>query len=182
MPSGLSNMWGQRKPVTAREIALFGLCAGLMLAGKKVMEPLPNIHPVGLMIVVMTVLFRARALYPLYTYILLEGLLGGFGTWWIPYLYVWVILWAGVMLLPRNLPPRLAPLIYGLICGLHGLAFGALYAPAQALLYGLNFKTMLMWIASGFPYDCIHGVANFVLAAVLSVPLIRVGRRAMDGI
>lgn len=162
---------------TTRDLALFGMLAGVMFASKKLMEGLPNIHLVGVFTVAITVVYRKRALLPLYTYILLEGIFAGFAAWWIPYLYIWPVLWGMSMLLPQNLSVRGRVICYGLTCGLHGLLFGILYAPAQALLYGFRFKTMLLWIAAGFPYDCIHGVSNLVLGLILIEPLTRVMKR-----
>lgn len=162
---------------TAKDIAVFGMLAALMFASKKAMESLPNIHLVGVFTVALTVIYRRKALYPLYTYVLLEGLFGGFGAWWIPYLYVWTALWGAVMLLPRSLPEKAKPFVYGGVCGLHGILFGVLYAPAQAILFGFSLKTTLAWIAAGFPFDCIHGASNLVLGTLLTVPLIRVIRK-----
>ena len=153
------------------------MLGALMFATKKAMEFLPNIHLVGVFIVAITVVYRARALYPLYLYVLLDGLVGGFGTWWIPYLYIWTVLWGAVMLLPRRLSPRIAPFVWGAVCGLHGLLFGVLYAPAQALFFGLSFKGTLTWIAAGLPFDAIHGVANLVGGILLIPPLVAVMKR-----
>ena len=60
----------------------------IMYAGKAAMEPLPNIHPLALFIVATTLVYRRRALYPLYAYVLINGLLAGFAPWWLPYLYI----------------------------------------------------------------------------------------------
>jgi hypothetical protein len=57
------------------------------------------------------------------------------------------------MLLPKQMPKRVSSIIYMLVCALHGLVFGILYAPAQALMFGLSFEATLAWIASGFPFD-----------------------------
>ncbi|MDO5436082.1 MAG: hypothetical protein Q4G19_06910 [Clostridia bacterium] len=162
---------------TVKEIAVFGMLAAVMFASKKAMESLPNIHLVGVFITAVTVVYRRKALYPLYTYILLEGLFGGFGVWWIPYLYVWTVLWGAVMLLPKEMPEKVQPFVYGGVCGLHGILFGILYAPSQALIFHFSFKTTVAWVAAGFPFDCIHGLSNLVLGTLLIVPLIRIFRR-----
>ena len=114
--------------------------------------------------------YRKKALIPLYIYVFIQGVYGGFAAWWVPYLYVWTVLWGVTMLLPRTLSRRQAMVLYPLVCGLHGLLFGVLYAPGQALMFGLNFKQMLAWIAAGAPFDLIHGVSNAV-AGLLVVPL-----------
>lgn len=153
------------------------MLAALMFASKKAMESLPNIHLVGVFIVAATVVYRQKALYPLYIYIVLEGLFGGFNTWWLPYLYVWTVLWGAAMLIPVTLSEKAQPWICGAVCGMHGLLFGILYAPSQALLFGFSFKTTLAWIAAGFPFDCIHGASNLILGIFLIPPLVRVMRR-----
>lgn len=162
--------------LTTNRIAVFGLMGALMYAARQAMSVLPNIHLTGVIIVVVTVVYRKQALYPLYTFILLEGLMAGFHTWWLPYLYIWTVLWGAVMLLPQNMKPRKAAVVYALVCGAHGILYGILYAPAQALIFGLGWEGMLAWIASGFTFDVIHGVSNFVCGLMI-MPLVHVVKR-----
>ena len=77
------------------------------------------------------------------------------------------------MLLPKRIPEKLRPLVYMLLCAAHGFLFGTLYAPAQALLYGLSFHKMIAWIISGLPWDFVHGVSNF-FCGILIVPIIKI--------
>ena len=142
----------------------------VMFVSKIVMEFLPNIHLLGALTMVYTLTFRAKALIPIYVYVMVNGLYAGFATWWIPYLYIWTVLWGVTMLLPRKMPKTVACVVYPLVCGLHGLAFGTLYAPAQALLYGMSWDMTVAWIVTGLPYDVIHVVGN-KLAGLLIVPL-----------
>jgi len=142
----------------------------LMFCSKIVMEALPNIHLLGMLTMVYTIAFRVKGLIPIYVYVFLNGLFGGFNLWWMPYLYIWTVLWGITMLLPRKMPKAVACVIYPIVCCLHGLAFGILYAPAQALMFGLNFNQTLAWIAAGFPFDIIHGIGNLVVG-LLIVPL-----------
>ena len=107
---------------------------------------------------------------------MVNGLYAGFATWWIPYLYSWTILWVWTMLLPKKMPPAVSCIVYPLVCGLHGLAFGILYAPVQALMYGLNWDMTVAWVLSGLPFDAIHAVGN-VLAGLLIVPLVSLLQR-----
>ena len=158
-----------------REIAIFGTLGALMFVLKKLMEALPNIHLLAMFIVAITVVYRFKALYPIYIYVFLDGLFGGFNVWWIPYLYIWTILWGAVMLLPKKMPAKVAPVVYCAVAGAHGFLFGILYSPVQALFFGLSFKGTLAWIAAGFPFDAIHGVSN-IISGLLIVPLIRVLR------
>lgn len=141
-----------------------------MYASKMIMEIAPNVHLLSVFTVSFTVVYRKKALYPIYVYVLLNGLLCGFSTWWIPYLYLWSALWGAVMLLPKNLPKKVKPIVYMLVCSAHGFLFGTLYAPAQAILYGLDFEGMITWIVAGLPWDCIHGISNF-FCGMMIVPI-----------
>ena len=165
--------------LSIREIAVFSMLGAVMYASKALMEALPNVHLLGTLTVAYTVVYRKKALYPIYVFVFLTGLMNGFGTWWLPYLYLWAILWGAVMLLPKELPRKARPLVYMAVSALHGFLFGTLYAPAQALLYGLTAKQTLAWIAAGLPYDAIHGVSNFV-CGILTVPVIRALQRAEE--
>lgn len=166
--------------LSTRELAIFGMLGSLMYASKIIMEAAPNIHLLGVFTIAFTVVYRKKALYPLYTYVLLNGLLSGFATWWIPYLYVWTVLWGATMLLPRTMPKAVKPLVYMSVNAFHGFLFGILYAPAQAILYGLNFKSMLAWIAAGLPFDFIHGISNF-FCGILIIPIIKILRKLECG-
>lgn len=157
--------------LTIREIAVFGMLGAVMYASKLIMELFPNIHLIGVFTVAFTVVYRKKALYPIYTYVILNGIFCGFAAWWIPYLYVWTILWGAVMLLPQKIPKKVKPLVYMAVCAAHGFLFGTLYAPAQALLYGLSFQKMIAWIVAGLPFDCIHGVSNF-FCGMLIMPIV----------
>lgn len=152
------------------ELALFPMLGALMFVSKVLMESLPNIHLLGMFIMVYTIVFRKKALIPIYIFVLLNGVFAGFNTWWLPYLYIWTVLWAVTMLLPRDMPRKVAMIVYPIVCALHGLAYGTLYAPVQALVMGMNFKTMLAWIAAGLPWDALHAAGNLA-AGFLILPL-----------
>lgn len=164
------------KPAT-REIVVFAMLGAVMYASKLIMEFAPNIHLIGVFTIAFTVVYRKKALYPIYIYVLLTGFFNGFATWWIPYLYLWTVLWGAVMLLPANIPKKIQPVVYMLVCAAHGFLYGTLYAPAQALLYGLSFQKMIAWIIAGLPFDCIHGVSNF-FCGILILPIISTLRLA----
>lgn len=164
------NNSSKKSGLTTREMAIFAMLGSLMYCSKVIMEMFPNIHLLGMFTMTFTLVFRKKGLVPIYVYVFLNGLMAGFALWWIPYLYLWAILWGVTMLLPRNMPKKVQCVVYPLVCGLHGLAFGTLYAPAQALLFGLNFKEMVAWIVAGLPFDVTHAIGNLV-AGLLIVPL-----------
>lgn len=159
--------------LSTRELVIFGMLGALMYASKVIMEAAPNIHLLGVFTIAFTVVYRQKALYPIYTYVFLNGLFSGFSAWWIPYLYLWTVLWGITMLLPKKMPEKIKPVVYMVVNACHGFLYGTLYAPAQAIIFGLSFDAMVAWIIAGFPFDFVHGVSNF-FCGLLIVPVIRV--------
>lgn len=160
-----------RKGLSIYELVLLPILGVLMFVSKLMMEFLPNIHLVGMLIVVYTIVYRWKALIPIYTYVFSLLFIGGFSPWWVPNLYTWAVLWAVTMLLPRRMPHWLACVVYPAVCALHGLLYGVLYAPAQALMFGLNWQGMVTWIITGLTFDIIHFIGN-LLAGLLIVPMV----------
>ncbi len=170
----------QKQFLSVRETVIFAMLGSIMFCSKLVMEFLPNVHLLGMLTITYTVVYRAKALIPIYIYVLLNGLYAGFSPWWVPYLYIWTILWGLTMLLPRRMPQRVACAVYPLLCGLHGFAFGILYSPAQALMFRFTRKQMAAWIIAGLPWDVVHGIGN-VAVGLLIIPMIGILRRLNGG-
>ena len=166
--------------LTPFELVIFAVLGALMYCSKIIMEWAPNIHLLGMFTMTYTLAYRVKGLIPIYVYVFLNGLFSGFAAWWIPYLYLWAILWGVTMLLPKKMPNKIAAFVYPVVCGLHGLAFGTLYAPAQALLFGFSFKQTIAWIISGLPFDVIHAVSN-LCAGLLVLPLTKLIRKLDKG-
>lgn len=155
-----------------RQLTIFALLGAVMFCSKVLMEWAPNIHLLGMLTMAYTLTYRKKALIPIYVYVLLQGAFAGFALWWIPYTYIWTILWGITMILPKNIPAKIAVPVYMGVCALHGLCFGTLYAPVQAIMYGLSWKGMIAWIIAGLPFDAIHAAGNLVVGALI-LPLSR---------
>lgn len=156
-----------KKPLTARDLAIFALLGGATFAAKVVMAPLPNIEPVSLMVMLFAVTFGRRALFPIYIYVALEFLLYGFQLWSVNYLYVWALL----ALAAWAMRAAESPLAWALLSGGFGLLFGALCAPVYLAAGGWAYA--VSWWVSGIPFDLLHGAGNFLIALALFRPLRR---------
>lgn len=170
----------KKAKLTIFEMVLFSMFASMMFISKIVMEFLPNIHLLGMFVMLLTVVYRKKALIPIYLFVLLQGIYGGFAVWWFPYLYVWTVLWAVTMLLPQNMNKKVCMIVYPLVCCLHGLCFGILYAPIQAMVFGFTFKQTVAWVVAGFPFDITHAVGNLVLGTLvypLSILIVRLSKK-----
>lgn len=154
-------------------IVLGALFGALLFVSQIIAASLPNIELVSLFIIVWTRVYRYGALPGIGVFILLEGLCYGFGIWWVSYLYIWFILWGMVMLVPpmKKARPLAAALGWASLSGVYGLAFGSM--TALPWLFRGGPAAAIAYILSGIPFDITHGVANFVLAFLLAIPLIR---------
>ena len=141
------------------------MLGALTFAAKVAMAALPNIEPVTLFVMVFTVVFGWKALYPIYTYVIMELLFYGIHLWSVNYLYVWAILMLATYLLRK----MQHPLAWAMLGGSFGLLFGLLCAPVYIFSGGIGFA--LSWWASGVLFDITHCVGNFVIVLLLFVPL-----------
>lgn len=153
-------------------LIVFALFGAIMFFCAQI-DIIPNFHPLALFIVSFTVVYRSQALIPIYVFVLIEGLLGGFNPWWYPYLYVWTVLWGMTMLIPKRIPEWLAGVLMIAVSGLHGILFGVLYAPFQCyFMHGGDWNLTLTWLISGIPFDTVHLIGN-VTSTILALPFIR---------
>ena len=162
-----------------RHLVLFAMLGTVMFVSKQIMEVAPNIHLLGMLTMVYTLVYRRQALIPIYVFVFLLGIFHGFAMWWVPHLYLWTVLWGVTMLLPRKLPVKWQVPLYMGVCALHGLCYGTLYAPYQMLLVQVNgwqWQGVLAWILAGLPWDGIHALGNLA-AGTLIVPLTSLLRR-----
>jgi len=147
-----------------------------MFATKMALVDLPNVHLNAVIIILTTVFFGWKALFSVAIYIMMEGMIFGFGLWWFCYWYLWPLLVVTAYYVRRRDPPVL---VWAVIAGLFGLCFGALCTIPFLFLSGLR-SAAAMWLA-GIPYDVIHCVSNFAMTLILYPPLHKVMCKIFSG-
>ena len=73
-------------------LVLSGLMGALLVVSKQAMSGLPNIEPVTLLVILFALELPRETPGAVTVFILLQGVLYGFGLWWAMYLYVWYLL------------------------------------------------------------------------------------------
>ena len=162
--------------ILIKELIIFAMLGTVMFLSDLIMDALPNIHAIAMFTALFTLVYRWKALIPIYVYVGLTGVYAGLALWWIPYLYIWTILWVLVMLIPKKAPDKVKIALSMVFCSLHGILFGLFYAPAQALMYGLNFEKMVGWYLVGIPFDILSLIGNFAMSFLIK-PLYKVMKR-----
>lgn len=151
--------------LTVREMCLLALFAALMFGTQVAMASLPNIHLVAMFIILATILFSWKALYSVAVFVMLEGLVYGFGIWWISYVYIWPVL----VFIAIPFRANDSAVFWAVIAGVHGLLFGAMCAIPYLFIGGWE-AAVSYWIA-GIPFDLMQCAGNFVLTLLLLNPL-----------
>lgn len=161
-----------KEPVHIRvlRLVLSGLMGALLVVSKQAMSGLPNIEPVTLLVILFALELPRETPGAVTVFILLQGVLYGFGLWWAMYLYVWYLL-ALLAWLLRRMDNALG---WAVFSGIYGLCFGGLCAAVYLVAKTPAFA--LSWWLSGLSYDAMHGVGNFVIMLLLYRPL----RRALQ--
>lgn len=136
-------------------LVLSGLMGALLVVSKQAMSGLPNIEPVTLLVILFALELPRETPGAVTVFILLQGVLYGFGLWWAMYLYVWYLL-ALLAWLLRRMDNALG---WAVFSGIYGLCFGGLCAAVYLVAKTPAFA--LSWWLSGLSYDAMHGVGKF---------------------
>lgn len=162
-----------------RDIALIGLMAAVIEVCKTALAFLPNIELTTFWVILFTLYFGRKIYFVIPVFVLIEGVLYGFGLWWVMYLYAWPLL----AVVARRLRRMRSALSWSILSGIFGLLFGLLCAipyvfigaSGRNLINGL--RTAFAWWVAGIPWDIAHGIGNFVLMLVLYYPVTGVMKR-----
>ena len=156
----------------ARDVATVGLMVAAIEAFKFTMQAMPNIEMTSFLVILFTLCYPRLTLYAIPVFTLMEGMIYGFGLWWVMYLYAWPLL----ALVTRAFSRMDSAFFWAIVSGVFGLLFGLLCAipyffigfagggPTQGL------TQMFAWWVAGIPFDLIHGVSNFAIMLALYRP------------
>lgn len=149
------------------QIVTIGVLSAILLVGQLGLAFLPNIEIVSTLIILYTQIYKKQVFSIILVFVLLEGIIFGFGIWWISYLYIWNIL-ALIVLIFQKID---SAVLWAVVSGIFGLLFGALCA-IPYLLSGGPGAAFAYWSA-GIPYDILHCCGNFALTLILYKPLLQ---------
>ena len=159
-----------KEKLSTLDLVILGLMGALLYLSQIILAPFPNIEVISFLIIVYTVKWRWKVFYPIYLFVMLQGITYGFGVWWWSYLYVWSLLALIVLLFQC----RIHSLGCAILGGFFGLFFGALTAIPYLFIGGPTMA--FSWWISGIPFDLIHCVGNAVVGLILWNPISRIFR------
>lgn len=134
---------------------------------------LPNIELTTFWLIMFTLFFGKKVAFVVPVFILIEGCLYGFGSWWIMYLYTWPLLVLVTWIYRKqeslwfwSVLSAVFGLLFGFFCSIPYYVLGAIDGGLRGGLYA-GFS----WWVAGIPWDLVHGISNFVLMVVLYKPV-----------
>lgn len=159
-------------PLSVRDIALCGMMVAVIEVCKVVIG-LPNIELTSFWIIMFTLYFGNKVFYIIPVFILIEGAMFGFHTWWIMYLYMWPAL----AMITKAFKKSDSVWTFSIISGAFGLLFGFFCAIPYVVIgitedgiSGGLYAGFTWWVA-GIPWDLVHCAGNFVLMLILYRPV-----------
>lgn len=165
------------------DIALIGVMVAVIEVCKAALGFLPNIELTSFWIILFTLFFRWRILFAVPAFILLEGIIYGFGLWWVMYLYAWPLLaWMAWLFRKQE-----SVWFWSILSSVFGLMFGFLCAIPYVVIgmaeggWQGGLHAGFVWWVAGIPWDIAHGLGNFALMMVLYHPVRRAMERAVAG-
>lgn len=163
--NSLEIMKKNRLKLTAKDIAFIAMMVAMIEACKIALLAMPNIELISFWIILFTLYFGKLILFVIPVFILVEGLMFGFGLWWIMYLYAWPLL-ALLVWIFRKMD---SVWTWASLSGIFGLSFGLLCAIPYVISGGIYAG--FAWWVQGIPWDIVHGIGNFIIMLVLYHPV-----------
>ncbi len=159
--------------ITIQDICLIGIMVAVIEVCKAFMTFLPNIELTTFWLIMFTLYFGKKVAFVVPVFILLEGCIYGFGSWWVMYLYTWPLLVLVVWMLRKqesiwcwSILSAVFGLLFGFFCSFPYAVMGFIDGGISSGLYA-GFT----WWVAGIPWDIVHGISNFVLMMVLYKPV-----------
>lgn len=165
--------------ITTWDITQIGLMVAVIEASKFLLAVFPNIELTSFWIILFTLYFGPKIIFVVPVFILIEGLVYGFGSWWIMYLYAWPLL----SLLTWFFRKQTSALFFAILSGLFGLFFGALCSIPYFFVGMVDggilggFTAAFSWWVAGIPFDITHCIGNFSLMLILYHPVTKIMKK-----
>lgn len=140
--------------------------ATILIVSKELLSFLPNIELVSLLVIIYSkLLVKEDSYLVVVLFVLVQGVLYGFGDWMIGYFISWPLLVFLTRLLKNHLNTYLRIAIFS---GIFGLCFGIFFT-LPYLMVSLNYA--VGYYIKGIFFDGIHAIGNFIIAVLLYDPL-----------
>ena len=167
------SMWkAERSLDSGSDLTVLALMALFAVTGRVLLEPLPNVQPVTVIVLLVGIHYGATKSIGVATLVaIVSNLVLGHGLWTFYQALGWALVGVTGALLSQSLRigekisvPRVATLSFI-------AAFVFDWVVSISVLHSIPLESLPVYIMVGLPFDLAHGVGNMAFAAWLSEPL-----------
>lgn len=153
--------------MSVKTITRIALMSAILYVSKFALDAVPNVELVSFLLIVYTIVFGAETFAVTVVFNTFQLIQWGFGDWWFMYLYIWPFLVLVTLLLRKKVKEEF--LVWAVVSGIFGLAFGLLCTPVYLIEVGPQ-TSLARWI-SGLVFDIPHCISNFLIMLLLGKPM-----------
>lgn len=165
----------QKNRSHVQHIALLGMLTTLCYVSRLLFQFLPNVQPVTVIILLITLILGTRdGLIVATLSILISNLNLGMGVWTIAQIisFAVVVLSTGLLIGPHR--TRIPFALMVLYAGLTGYIYGFVISVVQAPFFGI--QSFWAYYLAGIPFDTMHALGNggfYIILAPVLIPLLK---------
>ena len=153
--------------MSVKTITRIALMSAILYVSKFALDAIPNVELVSFLLIIYTIVFGKETLIVATVFNLFQFIQWGVGDWLFMYLYIWPLLVLVTLLLKKVVKEEF--LVWAIVSGMFGLAFGFLCTPVYLIEVG-PATALAKWV-SGLVFDIPHGIFNFLIMLVLGKPM-----------
>tara|TARA_S200000501_G_scaffold276968_1_gene260810 strand:- start:444 stop:1094 length:651 start_codon:yes stop_codon:yes gene_type:complete len=167
------SMWKAEKSLdSGSDLTILALMTIFAITGRILLEPLPNVQPVTVVVLLVGIHYGATRSISVATIIAISSnLVMGHGLWTFYQALGWSLVGVTGALLSQSLRvddkisvPRVASVSFV-------VAFVFDWVVSASVLHTLPLETLPVYILAGLPFDLVHGVGNIAFAAWMAEPI-----------
>ena len=167
------SMWKAEKSLdSGNDLIILALITIFAITGRILLEPLPNVQPVTVAVLLVGIHYGATRSIGVATIIAISSnLVMGHGLWTFYQALGWSLVGVTGALFSQSLRvddnisvPRVASVSFV-------AAFAFDWVVSLSVLHTLPLETLPVYILAGLPFDLVHGVGNVAFAAWLAEPI-----------
>ena len=167
------SMWKAEKSLdSGSDLTILALMTIFAITGRILLEPLPNVQPVTVVVLLVGIHYGATRSIGVATIIAISSnLVMGHGLWTFYQALGWSLVGVTGALLSQSLRvdekisvPRVAGASFV-------VAFVFDWVVSASILHALPLETLPVYILAGLPFDLVHGVGNVAFAAWMAEPI-----------
>ena len=171
----------ERKLASGSDWILLMMLGVFAVSGRVLLEPIPNIQPVTMIVLLAGVHYGAPRAIALATAVTLcSNLILGHGLWSLYQAVGWSAVGVVGALMSNQLliDGRLSVKRLAIVAAASAFAFD--WIVSVSVLHSMGSELLLPYIAAGLPFDLLHAVGNVAFVAWLANPLSEVMSKHLD--